>query len=179
MTRFSLSVLSMTIGITCALSLSGCGRSPKTKSLSATEEPSQPMAPHVVTDTGSAGGGRSREAVLIERINYRLDDASLSPEAKARLAAKATVLRASPGIRLRVEGHADEQGSDAYNQALGMRRALSAKKFLVQKGVDAQRLHVISYGEKRPVEQGHSEAAWSVNRRVDFTVVTDPTRTGR
>jgi peptidoglycan-associated lipoprotein len=179
MTRFSLSVFSMIVGMTCALSLVGCGRGPKTKSLSATEEPSQPVAPHVVTDTGSAGGVRSRDAVLVERINFRFDDPSLSPEAKARLAAKATVLRASPGIRLRVEGHADEQGSDAYNQALGMRRALSAKRFLVQKGVDAQRLHVISYGEKRPVERGHSEAAWSVNRRVDFTILTDPTRSGR
>jgi peptidoglycan-associated lipoprotein len=165
--------------MTCALTLIGCGRGPKTQDLSATEEPSQPVAPHVVSDTSSAGAATSREAVLSQRINFRFDDAGLSPEAKATLAAKAKVLRASPEIRLRVEGHADEQGSDAYNKALGMRRALSAKRFLVQKGVDAHRLHVISYGEKRPLERGHSEAAWSVNRRVDFTIVTDPTRTGR
>ena len=179
MTRFSLSVVSLAIGITCALSLGGCNRGPKSKTLSATEEPSPPPASHGVTDTGSAAGTKSREAVLMERVSFRFDDAGLSPEAKASLAAKATVLRASPSIRLRVEGHADEQGSDAYNQALGMRRALSAKKFLVQKGVDAQRLQVISHGEKRPLERGHSEAAWSANRRVEFTIVTDPTRTGR
>jgi peptidoglycan-associated lipoprotein len=179
MNRFSLPVLSLTIGMTCALTLIGCGRGPKTQDLSATEEPSQPMAPHVVTDTGSARAMRSREAALMQRISFRFDDAGLSPEAKATLAAKATVLRASPEIRLWVEGHADEQGSDAYNKALGMRRALSAKRFLVQKGVDAHRLHVISYGEQRPLAQGYSEAAWSVNRRVEFTIVTDPTRSGR
>ena len=74
-------------------------------------------------------------------------------------------------FRSRLEGHADERGSDAYNVALGMRRAQAAKQYLVDHGIDASRIDVTSYGEERPVCQEHDDACWSKNRRVE-TVIT-------
>lgn len=174
MTKNSVSTLSLTFSVVCAVSLIACGRNPNTKSLSATDEVPQSALPRVINDTGSTKDASSRVAVLTQRIGFRFDDASLSPEAKATLAAKATVLRVSPGMRLRIEGHADEQGSDEYNLALGMRRAVSAKRYLMQRGINPQRLYVISYGEKRPLDRSHSEPAWHLNRRVEFGIMGEP-----
>lgn len=179
MVKNSTSTLSIALGFLCALSLIACGRSPKTTDLSATEEPAQPTLPRAVTETVSTREAHSNVAVLTRRIGFRFDDASLSSEARAALTEKATVLRASPGTRLRLEGHADEQGTNEYNKALGMRRALSAKRYLVRRGVDPQLLYVISYGEQRPLDRGHSEAAWSANRRVEFAIMNPPVVSGR
>ena len=67
-----------------------------------------------------------------------------------------------------IGGHCDERGTNEYNLALGERRAESAKNFLVSLGVNASRLKTISYGEEKPVDTGHDEAAWSKNRRAHF-----------
>jgi peptidoglycan-associated lipoprotein len=179
MTKHSMSTVSITLSLMCALSLVACDRNPKNKSLSATEEAPQPALPRAINDSGSTREAASRAAVLTQRIGFRFDDASLSPEARATLIAKVTVLQASPGMRLRLEGHADEQGSEEYNRALGMRRGLAAKRYLVQRGIDPQRLYVISYGEKQPLDPRHSEAAWSINRRVEFGIMSEPIRSDR
>jgi peptidoglycan-associated lipoprotein len=179
MIKHSVSRVSPTLSFICAVSLIACGRSPNTKSLSAAEEAPRPTLPPAVTDSDSTRGARSRGAVLTTRISFRFDDAALSSEARATLAAKATALRASPDLRLRVEGHADERGSDEYNLALGMRRAVSAKRYLMQLGVDAQRMEAVSYGEERPLDRGHSEIAWSKNRRAEFEIVAASMNSGR
>jgi peptidoglycan-associated lipoprotein len=69
-----------------------------------------------------------------------------------------------------IEGHCDERGTDAYNLALGDRRAKAAMQYLVSAGVSKKRLKTISYGESRPLESGHDEAAWAKNRRTNFVV---------
>jgi peptidoglycan-associated lipoprotein len=69
-----------------------------------------------------------------------------------------------------IEGHCDERGTNAYNMALGQRRADAAKDFLVNLGVDATRLTTISYGEEQPVDYGHNEEAWAKNRRDHFVL---------
>jgi peptidoglycan-associated lipoprotein len=79
-------------------------------------------------------------------------------------------MRAHPGISIIVEGHCDERGSDAYNLALGEKRALAVREYLVSTGVSPSRIHTISYGEERPVDPAGNEAAWSKNRRVEFKV---------
>lgn len=78
------------------------------------------------------------------------------------------------GKALRIEGHCDERGTEEYNRALGDRRALSVREKLVQLGVDAAMLPTISYGEERPADPGHDDAAWRANRRGELILLTRP-----
>ena len=83
---------------------------------------------------------------------------------------KAEYLRANLGVTVTVEGHCDERGTDAYNKALGDRRAESVKNFLVSLGISANRLNTVSYGEERPIAIGQNEASWAKNRRTQFVI---------
>jgi len=105
-----------------------------------------------------------------ENIHFAFDSAVLSDQAQRILTDKAEYLRTNPGLMVSVEGHCDERGTDAYNMALGDRRAKSARDFLVNMGVDAQRLSTISFGEERPVAQGRDELSWAKNRRAQFVI---------
>jgi peptidoglycan-associated lipoprotein len=89
---------------------------------------------------------------------------------QATLDRKAAILVANPKVKMRIAGHADERGSDEYNLALGNRRAAAAKRYLENKGVDAARLDVVSYGEERPLNPGNDETAYAQNRRDEFEV---------
>lgn len=80
-------------------------------------------------------------------------------------------LKKNDNIRIRIEGHADERGTNEYNIALGERRAQSVKKYLVDSGVNEARLSTISYGEEKPADPGHNEEAWAKNRRAEFVIV--------
>jgi peptidoglycan-associated lipoprotein len=104
------------------------------------------------------------------RIYFEYDAAELSEQARATLDAKVPLLNANPGLRIRVAGHTDDRGSDEYNLALGQRRAAAAKRYLVQRGIDAERIEVISLGEEQPATPGSDESAWSLNRRAEFEI---------
>ncbi|MGH7581197.1 MAG: OmpA family protein [Gemmatimonadales bacterium] len=112
----------------------------------------------------------NRRSTLEERIHFALDRADLTPEARTSLTAKAEILRSSPGLTLRIDGHADERGSDEYNLALSKRRAAEAKRFMMGQGIDAARLETVGYGEEQPMDRGAGESAWAMNRRADFRV---------
>jgi peptidoglycan-associated lipoprotein len=112
----------------------------------------------------------TRRNTLEERIHFALDRSDLSPEARTLLAAKVEILRSVPELTLKIDGHADERGSDEYNLALSKRRAAETKRFLVQRGIDAGRLETVGYGEEQPLDPSSSETAWSMNRRADFQV---------
>ena len=112
----------------------------------------------------------TRRMALEERIHFELDRSDLTATARTTLSAKAEILRSSPQVTLRIDGHADERGSDEYNLALSKRRASEAKRFLVSQGVDASRLEVVAHGEERPIDAASTEAAWAANRRADFSV---------
>jgi peptidoglycan-associated lipoprotein len=70
-----------------------------------------------------------------------------------------------------VEGHCDERGTEGYNLSLGERRALAVRTYLVNLGISADRVYTISFGEARPAVDGHTEAAWSKNRRGEFILL--------
>jgi peptidoglycan-associated lipoprotein len=123
------------------------------------------------SDNSSAEAARNR-ATLAERIHFAYDQSMLNDAAQTTLRAKVSVLRGNPSMRIRIEGHADERGSVEYNLALGLRRAQSAKEFLVGFGVDASRIDIETYGEDRPMERGMSESAYAANRRDEFVIVT-------
>jgi peptidoglycan-associated lipoprotein len=109
-------------------------------------------------------------ATLTATIYFDYDAAEIRGDAKAALDAKLPILRANPGIQIRVAGHADERGSDQYNDALGQRRAAQAKRYLTDNGIDAARITIVSYGEQRPATTGADENAWALNRRAEFEI---------
>ena len=108
---------------------------------------------------------------LEEMVFFDYDMSQIRPDAEAVLRRKAEVLRASPQVRLRIEGHADERGSTEYNLALGNRRAEAVRQFLTGFGISADRFEIVSFGEDRPLAQGSDEQAWSRNRRGQFVII--------
>jgi peptidoglycan-associated lipoprotein len=110
------------------------------------------------------------KAMLAAMIHFDFDRATLRPEDTAVLDQKIAILQKNPNVHIRISGHCDERGSDEYNLALGNRRATAAKQYLVSHGIDASRIETVSYGEERPLAQGHDEAAWSQNRRDEFEI---------
>jgi len=111
-------------------------------------------------------------AIMVVRdpIHFEFDRARITDDAAAVLQAKAEILRNFPDVAITIEGHADERGSLEYNQALGQRRAESAKTYLVNLGLSAGMFRTVSYGEERPVSQGANESAWAENRRDEFVL---------
>jgi peptidoglycan-associated lipoprotein len=109
-------------------------------------------------------------ADLAAMINFDYDQAAIRQNDQGTLDRKAGILGANPNVKIQISGHADERGSDEYNLALGNRRAAAAKRYLESKGIDASRMDVVSYGEERPLNPGHDEAAYAQNRRDEFTV---------
>jgi peptidoglycan-associated lipoprotein len=109
-------------------------------------------------------------ADLAAMINFEYDQSVIRVTDQATLDRKAAILGANPNVKVQISGHADERGSDEYNLALGNRRAAAAKRYLENKGIDASRMDVVSYGEERPLNPGHDEAAYAQNRRDEFQV---------
>ena len=101
-------------------------------------------------------------------VYFDFDSAQVNPGERTKLEAVAAYLRDNAVIGLVVEGHCDERGSNEYNLALGERRALAVRAYLVGLGVDAARIQTKSLGEEQPVALGHDEASWSQNRRASF-----------
>jgi peptidoglycan-associated lipoprotein len=101
-------------------------------------------------------------------INFDYNEAAIRSTDQAILDRKAAIMQANPGLRIRISGHADERGSDEYNLALGNRRAAAAQRYLQNKGIDASRIDVISYGEERPLDTAGTEEAYAKNRRDEF-----------
>jgi peptidoglycan-associated lipoprotein len=116
--------------------------------------------------------GEEVRTVLATMIHFDYDKASIRPDDMAILDQKVAILQANPNLRIRVSGHCDERGSDEYNLALGNRRAQAAKQYLVSHGIDASRIETQSFGEERPLVDGHDETAWSQNRRDEFEIIS-------
>lgn len=110
-------------------------------------------------------------STFAEMIFFEYDQAELTTESRETLDAKLPILRANPGMRIRIAGHTDERGSDEYNIALGQRRAAAAKRYLVSQGIDEARIDVVSFGEERPMVEGADESVWSQNRRDEFEII--------
>jgi peptidoglycan-associated lipoprotein len=101
---------------------------------------------------------------------FDYDQYSIREDARAALQADALSLRDRPGIRITIEGHADERGSEKFNLALGDRRANAAKEFLVKQGIDSSRIDTTSYGKERPFCPEQTEECWQLNRRAHIVM---------
>lgn len=120
---------------------------------------------------------RDELAILVEKegrlmpIYFDFDRFTIREDARPILERNASWLKENLAIKVQVQGHADERGSDEYNLALGERRAQSTRGYLVNLGIDPSRLSTISYGEERPADPHHNEEAWAKNRRAEFVIV--------
>jgi peptidoglycan-associated lipoprotein len=112
----------------------------------------------------------AQQAFTSEDIYFDFDSSALLPTAQETLSKKADYMLHNPDQSVTIEGNCDERGTAAYNMALGERRADAAKAFLVNLGVNADKITTISYGEEKPVDPGHNEEAWAKNRRDHFAV---------
>ena len=104
-------------------------------------------------------------------IYFDFDSSELKPESREILKTKAAWLKGHPEFSLRIEGYCDERGTEEYNIALGERRANAAWKYLNALGISGDRMDTVSYGEERPIDPGHNEAAWRKNRRDQFKLM--------
>ncbi len=119
---------------------------------------------------GAAMGSPERMAFENEDVLFAYDSSAISPQAQDILRKKANFLRSNANVKVTIEGHTDERGTNEYNLALGEARAKSAKAFLVDLGIPAARMATISYGEERPLAKGHTEADFAQNRRAHFVI---------
>lgn len=108
------------------------------------------------------------DAILQTTIQFDFDKAMIKPEFTSILDAHARFLVDNAGKKVTIEGHTDEKGTPEYNIALGERRAMSVSVYLENMGVSPRQINVVSYGEEKPANFGHSEASWSDNRRAEL-----------
>lgn len=167
-----------TVGVLAALALfsfTGCGKKPPV------EEPI--IEPEVAEETSALTGEDlplseqpegivyvSPDAAEFDNIYFDFDEYSIRPGDEPVLNRVADWLGDHEDVRLLIEGHCDERGTNEYNMALGEQRALAARRYLVGLGVSSDRMTTISYGEERPADPRSTESAWSKNRRCEFAV---------
>jgi len=105
-------------------------------------------------------------------VFYPLDGADLDDAGRAVVTANAALLRKYPTWVVTVEGHCDERGTAEYNLALGERRAVAVKSYLLSLGIAPDRVRTVSYGKEFPFDPGHDDRAWSMNRRAHFVITS-------
>jgi peptidoglycan-associated lipoprotein len=143
------------------------------------QEPSKPTPTKTQTSSLEALQkgtlGKGVEEGPLRDVNFDFDRYDLSAEARDILKRHATWLKTNPRVRVEIEGHCDERGTNEYNLALGAKRAESAKRYLIDLGISPGTLATISYGEELAVCKEQNEACWAKNRRAHFVVKSAPT----
>ena len=114
-----------------------------------------------------------RAALAAQSIYFDFDRSAIKTSEHGKLDQVATYLKsAPPGVQLRVEGNCDERGTEEYNRALGERRAIASRDYLIQKhGIESGRITTLSNGKDKPVELGKTEEAYAKNRRDDLIIL--------
>ncbi len=161
--------------VSLSAALAGCPKKPTTV-------PNATQGDSVAATTDTAGRGYSGvgkgvaeanattgDSVKIQAIiHFDYDSSLIKPEYTSVIGAQARRLAADRGLKLRLEGHTDERGSAEYNIGLGESRAQAVKRALLLEGATEAQLATVSFGSERPMAEGHNEAAWSQNRRVEI-----------
>lgn len=123
---------------------------------------------------GHIGWKEDHETLKTETVYFDYDSSTIKSSEKSKIENVAAYLKAHLSAAVKVEGNCDERGTEEYNRALGERRALAIREYLINSGIAANSVDTVSYGEDRPADPGHDEAAWKRNRRGDFVVLTPP-----
>lgn len=114
---------------------------------------------------------KDREFFKSNTVYFDFDRSTVKAGERVKVEEVALCLKGDANVKLLVEGHCDERGTEEYNRALGERRALSLREYLVHLGIGADRIHTISFGEDQPAVPGHNDAAWAKNRRGEFVLL--------
>jgi len=104
----------------------------------------------------------------LSTVHFDYNKYDLRADTKEKLTKNAEVIKNTPNVLVQVEGHCDERGTQEYNLALGEKRALAVRDYLIKLGISGDRIVTVSYGKEKPADPGHNEAAWSKNRRCEF-----------
>jgi peptidoglycan-associated lipoprotein len=180
-------ILTLGLALVAVVLVTGCGKKPPVIPEAAppapvetvpTEVVEPPPAPPVVEDdTPDWESGELAELNeyawsngLLGDVYFDYDKSDLKTEATDRLAANAAFMREHPNLIVTVEGHCDERGTNAYNLALGDRRANAAAGYMASLGTSGARMTSVSYGEERPQCNVSDESCWSKNRRAHFVI---------
>jgi len=140
----------------------------------ATEEDLTDTTAVNVTDESMNENKNQKIAALLSKevVHFDFDKYNIRPDQMPIVKEVANILKDMKGnYTVRIEGNCDEWGSDEYNYALGLKRAKTVKNALIDLGVDAKKLTIISYGKSNPVCTAHTRACWAKNRRDDFTLL--------
>ena len=116
--------------------------------------------------------GEVFESKLLKDIHFDFDKFDIRPGNAVILKENAEILKKYLKVKIQIEGHCDERGTNEYNLALGERRANSTKNYLVSLGISPDRISTISYGEEKPLDPGHNEEAWGKNRRAHTVILS-------
>ena len=170
MIRFSRSL--KFAGMSAALLLAGCTH--KQEAVNTAPPPAPPPAerpmPAPVTSSIIPGSAEDLRVNVGDTVHFAYNEYNVQDSDKAVLGRQSAWLQKYPGVRVTVEGHADERGTREYNLALGARRANAVKEYLVSQGVSAGRVETVSYGKERPICTESSESCYAQNRRGVTTV---------
>jgi peptidoglycan-associated lipoprotein len=137
------------------------------------EEGAQKPSPNESMESAAAREAAAAAAAGMHPIYFDFDQSFIRNDARDVLKANAEWLKAHPKSKVRIEGNCDERGTREYNQALGQRRAASAKKYLVDLGISVKRISLVSYGKEKPICSESSEGCLQKNRRDDLVAVTE------
>lgn len=177
--------IELVIGIVLVSFVTGCGK-PKTRAQERWTQADGSISEIEDFNTGlayepgveDALAARPAEGAALETIEgqfqnvlFDFDSAVIRPDQMPVLDAVADYLLQNPDEYVLIEGHCDERGSREYNLALGERRAQAARDYLIAAGIDPARIQTRSLGEEDPVDPGHNEAAWRLNRRAEFQLI--------
>ncbi len=169
--------LTLTIACCALLALGGCSKSTKQQGAdaAAVEDRSGMGADgaqtHGVADSSQLGASAlddPNSPLSVRVIYFDYDSSEIKAEYQESVQAHASYLAQNPNAVVTLEGHGDERGSREYNLALGERRANAVRRQLVLLGAAAGQIRAVSYGEERPVSDGHDESAYALNRRVEL-----------
>jgi peptidoglycan-associated lipoprotein len=192
MTRLARWMLIVSIGLMVAVALSACKKKPPVArpttptGATAAANPPPPRPPSPPTpvaeptivppeplkeDTIASGSlDEINRNSPLKPLFFEYDSADIPPDGRAVLESNAAVMKKYPSWAVTIEGHCDERGTAEYNLALGERRAVAARAYLVSLGISAERLRTVSYGKEFPFDPGHEEVSYAKNRRAHFVV---------
>jgi peptidoglycan-associated lipoprotein len=153
------------------ITLSGCGSKSETDQALKVEDKGEAIGVEESLESKSLGISEGRTTDGMLPVYYDFDSSDIKKDQVPRIEVNADFIKNQSNYDIRIEGNTDPRGTNEYNMALGERRALSAKKYLVNLGVDEAKLSTVSYGEERLLLHGHDELSWAQNRRADFVVI--------
>lgn len=131
-------------------------------------DPLNPLGGYALAERGEFGVPVSD--VKLENVSFAYDSFTIADSERSKIETVANYMVANPETTVVVDGHCDERGSREYNLSLGEHRALAIRAYLISLGIAGERIHTRSFGQEQPLDPGHNEAAWLVNRRGEFSL---------